>query len=101
MEIASIIKAYLPRKLSGETSDDVWFDQFSIQSTGPIIVQETHYDPWGVELEGLGYQYGGIKKNRYLYNAKEHITDNDINIYDYGARTYNPVPIAIGVDGVL
>ncbi|KPQ08946.1 MAG: hypothetical protein HLUCCX10_16750 [Algoriphagus marincola HL-49] len=44
------------------------FDQFRIQSTGPLIVQETHYDPWGVELGGLGYQYGGIKVNPYLYN---------------------------------
>ncbi|PZX56801.1 hypothetical protein [Algoriphagus chordae] len=24
---------------------------------GILIVQETHYDPWGVELSGLGYQY--------------------------------------------
>jgi hypothetical protein len=47
------------------------FDQFRIMSTGPLIVQETHYDPWGVELEGLGYQYGGIKVNPYLYNGKE------------------------------
>jgi hypothetical protein len=41
-------------------------------------VQETHGacpderseigKPWGVELSGLGYQYGGIKVNPYLYN---------------------------------
>ncbi|WP_192349075.1 hypothetical protein [Algoriphagus sp. Y33] len=81
---------YIETYLVNETSDDVWFDQFSIMSTGPLIVQETHYDPWGVELSGLGYQYGedrALKKcpldifsegpvcragiNPYLYNGKE------------------------------
>jgi hypothetical protein len=44
-------------------------------STGPIIVQETHEacpdegrNPWGLEIKELGYQYGGIKVNPYLYN---------------------------------
>lgn len=81
---------YIETFLVNETSENVWFDQFRIQSTGPLIVQETHYDPWGLELTGLGYQYGGIKVNRYLYNGKEFFNENDINIYDYGARMYDP-----------
>ena len=28
--------------LVNETSENVWYDEFSIQSTGPIVVQETH-----------------------------------------------------------
>jgi len=59
---------YIETFLVNETSENVWFDQFRVLSTGPLIVQETHYDPWGVELSGLGYQYGGIKVNPYLYN---------------------------------
>jgi len=54
------------------------------------VVQETHYDPWGLELMGLGYQYGGIKVNRYLYNGKENQTDHNFDMYDYGARFYDP-----------
>ncbi len=57
--------------LVNETQEDVWFENFSIQSTSPFIVQETHYDPWGLELTGLGFQAGGVKVNRYLYNGKE------------------------------
>jgi RHS repeat-associated protein len=53
------------------------------------IVQETHYDPWGLELTGLGYQYGGIKANKYLYNGKELIEDNGLQYYDFGARMYD------------
>jgi RHS repeat-associated protein len=53
-------------------------------------VQETHYDPWGVELSGLGYQYGGIKINPYLYNGKEANGHLGVNLFDYGARMYDP-----------
>ncbi|PZX56803.1 RHS repeat-associated protein [Algoriphagus chordae] len=81
---------YIETYLVNETSDDVWFDQFRILSTGPLIVQETHYDPWGVELSGLGYQYGGIKVNPYLYNGKEANGHLGVNLYDFGARLYDP-----------
>ncbi|MDR7130958.1 RHS repeat-associated protein [Algoriphagus sp. 4150] len=89
-KIAVTKDGYIETYLVNETSDDVWFDQFSIMSTGPLIVQETHYDPWGVELSGLGYQYGGIKVNPYLYNGMEANGHLGVNLYDYGARLYDP-----------
>ncbi|MDR7131002.1 RHS repeat-associated protein [Algoriphagus sp. 4150] len=46
--------------------------------------------PWGLELTGLGFQYGGIKANKYLYNGKELIEDEGLQYYDYGARMYDP-----------
>ncbi len=33
---------YIETYLVNETSENVWFDQFRILSTGPLIVQETH-----------------------------------------------------------
>ena len=81
-----------------ETAQDVWFDNFRILSTGSLLVQETHYDPWGLELTGLGYQYAGIKVNKYLYSGKELIEENGLQYYDYGARMYDP---AIGRWGVV
>jgi hypothetical protein len=33
---------YMEAFLVNETSENVWYDEFSIQSTGPIVVQETH-----------------------------------------------------------
>lgn len=74
-----------------ETGEDVWFDDFMVMSTTSPIMQETHYDPWGLELTGIGFQYGGIKANKYLYNGKELIEDNGLEYYDYGARMYDPV----------
>ncbi len=89
---------YLETFVVNETGDDVWFDNMMVMSISSAIVQETHYDPWGLELTGLGFQYGGIKANKYLYNGKELIEDNGLQYYDYGARMYDP---AIGRWGVV
>ncbi|WP_425637958.1 DUF6443 domain-containing protein [Algoriphagus yeomjeoni] len=80
---------YMETFVVNETSEDVWFDNMMVMSTTPVIVQENHYDPWGLELTGLGYQYGGIKANKYLYNGKELIEDEGLQYYDYGARMYD------------
>jgi RHS repeat-associated protein len=72
-----------------ETPEDVWFDNMMVMSMSSPIAQETHYDPWGLELTGIGFQYGGIKANKYLYNGKELIEDNGLQYYDYGARMYD------------
>ncbi len=81
-----------------ETSEDVWFDNMMLMSMSSPIAQETHYDPWGLELTGIGFQYGGIKANKYLYNGKELNEDAGLQYYDYGARMYDPV---IGRWGVI
>jgi RHS repeat-associated protein len=62
-----------------------------VKNTSSPIAQETHYDPWGLELAGIGFQYGGFKANKYLYNGKELIEDAGLQYYDYGARMYDPV----------
>ncbi len=80
---------YMETFVANETSEDVWFDNFRIQVEPPLVVQETHYDPWGLELTGLGYIYSGLHANRELYNGKEYIEENGLNYYDYGARMYS------------
>jgi RHS repeat-associated protein len=81
---------YMETFVVNETSEDVWFDNMMVMSISSVIVQETHYDPWGLELTGLGFQYEGIKANKYLYNGKELLDDQNLNLYDYGARFLDP-----------
>ncbi|MBN3584561.1 hypothetical protein JYB64_19375 [Algoriphagus aestuarii] len=82
---------YMETFVVNETSEDVWFDNMMVMSVSSVIVQETHYDPWGLELTGLGYQNGQIKENNYLYQGKEMMDDQNLNIYDFHARGYDPV----------
>lgn len=89
---------YMETFVVNETSEDVWFDNMMVMSMSSPVAQETHYDPWGLELTGIGYQYPQIKANKLLYNGKELIEDNGLQYYDYGARMYDP---AIGRWGVV
>ncbi|MCU0401351.1 MAG: hypothetical protein MUE75_10145 [Algoriphagus sp.] len=84
-KIAIKKNGYIETFVVNETTQDVWFDNFKILSQGSILVQETHGacpdersdigNPWGLELTGIGYEYAGVKKNKYLYNGKELIED--------------------------
>ncbi|MCG8328388.1 MAG: N-acetylmuramoyl-L-alanine amidase [Chitinophagales bacterium] len=53
------------------------------------ITQETHYYPFGLEHKGNWYAIVA-PDNNYLYNGKELNRDFDINLYEYGARWYDP-----------
>ena len=48
-------------------------------------------NPWGLELKGLGFQHGSMKANKYLYQGNELLDDQNLNLYDYGARYFDPV----------
>jgi RHS repeat-associated protein len=50
------------------------------------ILQENDYYPFGLTVQAYGYS----NDNRYLYNGKEEQLDLT-NVYDYGARFYDPV----------
>ncbi|SIT14307.1 RHS repeat-associated core domain-containing protein [Belliella pelovolcani] len=87
--------------LVNETSENVWFDDFTVQSTTPIIVQEsqpphnlaqrlTSLPSFGSELTGLAYSYSN-HTNREKFNGKEFQDELNLGWYDYGARMYDPL----------
>jgi hypothetical protein len=43
---------YMETFVVNETSEDVWFDNFTVMSMSSPVAQETHYDRWGLELTG-------------------------------------------------
>jgi RHS repeat-associated protein len=81
----------------------VWFDDLEI-ATGAlpvaVVVQETHYDPWGLELSGIGYNAPGNVEHRWKFNGGvERTSDFGLNWDESGARMYDPqVPHFLSVD---
>jgi RHS repeat-associated protein len=65
-----------------------------------IVVQETHYDPWGLELAGLDFNAPGNAEHRFKYNGGvERTVDFGLSWDESGARMYDPqVPRFLGVD---
>lgn len=53
------------------------------------VLEENHYYPFG--LKHVGYSNNNLQPNyQYKYNGKEWQNELGLNIYDYGARNYDP-----------
>ncbi|MCU0449481.1 MAG: hypothetical protein MUC97_06485, partial [Bernardetiaceae bacterium] len=74
------------------TDYQTWLDDFEITLLGaPVaeIVQESHNDPWGLELSGLNYQTG--RKNQWQANGKTERESNfGLNVLETAFRGYDP-----------
>jgi RHS repeat-associated protein len=60
-----------------------------------VVVQETHrrravYDPWGLELAGIGYLADPAKESKFTYNGKEKQDQFGLGWLDYHARQVDP-----------
>ncbi len=72
----------------------VWFDDLEIAAGGQpvaVVVQEVHYDPWGLELAGVGYNAGGNPEHDFKFQGKELVGDFGLGWYDFQWRQYDPV----------
>ena len=58
------------------------------------VAQTTNYYPFGLVMNQGGNTKPTNQKNKYLYNGKElqddKMTAEALNLYDYGARFYDP-----------
>jgi len=74
--------------VANESSVDVWFDDIEITYTPSMIVQEAHYDPWGMSLTGIEKE-GSFG---YLFNLSEKQKDPTGSGYFYETdwRGYDP-----------
>jgi RHS repeat-associated protein len=58
-----------------------------VANAGGTVVQTNHYYPFGMPFtEG-----NATSSQPYKYNGKELDTERGLNLYDYGARLYDPV----------
>lgn len=60
---------------------------FRANGTAVTFLEETHYYPFGMALEGLSA--APVTTNAYKYNGKELSEDLGLGWYDYGARWYD------------
>ena len=67
-------------ELKGEDANDPEYTE---------IIQESHYYPFGLEMQGPWNPTQWEPSNAYRYNGKELNTDLGLDWYDYGARWYD------------
>jgi RHS repeat-associated protein len=61
---------------------------FRANGSALSVLQENHYYPFGMEMEGAWAAQVGTE-NAYQYNGKELNEDFGLNLSDYGARWYD------------
>jgi hypothetical protein len=95
---------YVTAYVGNESEVDVYFDDVTVEHRQGLQVQETAYDPTGLELAGVTGSSPGLKRlNQYKFNGKEFQPDLGLNWnhQDWRFIDYARGPVWHGVDPMV
>ncbi|MBW8683464.1 hypothetical protein K1Y79_03880 [Chitinophaga sp. B61] len=80
---------------TNETEQDIYYDDIVVTDiTGPVL-EETHYYPWGLVMDGISTRTPLSLENRQLFQGKElqrgeFADGTGLEWYNFDARYYDP-----------
>ena len=74
--------------VNGSDRVSALFDDLVLTTEPPLIVQENHYDPWGLNLAGI--EVTGNPEHKWQFNGQEKQTEFGLNWQSYRFRDYDP-----------
>jgi len=87
-DITASEDGYVQVLVANESDKAVWFDDLEIKHTPALIVQENHYDPWGLNLAGIEKQ--GQPDHKWKFLSREQQEELGLGWVDLQARMYDP-----------
>jgi RHS repeat-associated protein len=91
LQVVAPENGYVTCYVGNESDVDVYFDDVQLDYGPALLVQESHYDPIGLELAGLARETPGLKPlNQYKFNGKEFQANLGLNWNHQDWRFYDP-----------
>ena len=87
MQMVAAEDGFVQFFVANESLREVYFDDITGLVRRPKIIQEGHYNPFGLPLAGLTTL--GNPEYAYFFTGKELYEDEALQWYDYGARMYD------------
>jgi len=81
---------YIAVYLSNQGAEPVYFDNLAVNVTPGVLLEEKHYYPYGLPIQGWGNVATGSLPNRQRYQGNEYREEAGLNWMDFHNRQYDP-----------